>query len=171
MRPMPLFCPRMLPAAVVALSSLAVAPSGCAAVVGVEDFTVEGEGPGTGSTGTSMEDVCRKKVHGCERGTADNYADDVETEVFVSFGDGGYKPPCIRIRSEMQVIFNSGTHTFAQIPLVGGIAPVVDKTSAIPLTESMSSDATITFPEGCIHPYFSPKLPASHQGVVYVGGI
>jgi hypothetical protein len=161
----------MLPAAVVALSSLAVAPSGCAAVVGVEDFTVEGEGPGaTTSTGTSMEISC-DKVHDCDRMTATNYTVMAGGTVYVSFNATGYNPPCIRILNGVNVTFNSSTHSFVDIPLAGGISPDVDPGSDIKEVSTSAKDATFEIAgEECVYPFFSPKFPETHTGAVFIGG-
>jgi len=170
MRPMPLLCPRMLPAAVVALSSLAIAPSGCAAVVGVEDFTVEEGSGATNSTGTSIGSSC-DKVHDCDRMTANNYTVMAGGTVYVSFDETGYNPPCIRIINGVNVTFNSSSHTFVEIPLAGGISPKVDPDSDIKEVNTSANEATFEIAgEECVYPYFSPKFPVTHRGAVFIGG-
>jgi hypothetical protein len=174
MRPTPRTRPRILSATVVALSFLAsasaIASAGCAAVVGVEDFSVEGEGAtASTSSGGSMINVCQE-VHGCRRETAEDHTVDVSMIVSVGFDETGYSPACIRVLPAWKVRFNSAMHTFADYRIAGGIAPNVDKSSPITETGAAVDEASFTIPSGdCGYPYFSPDAPNTHKGAIFVG--
>jgi plastocyanin len=176
MRPTPRTRPRILSATVVALSFLAsasaTASAGCAAVVGVEDFSVEGEGAtASASSGGPMINVCQE-VHGCRRETAEDHTVDVNTTVSVGFDEKGYSPACIRIQTGWKVKFNSAMHTFANYSIAGGIAPKVEPESPITETKASVNEATFTIPgEKCGYPYFSPDAPNTHKGAIFVGGL
>jgi hypothetical protein len=165
----------MLSATAVALSlaASAIGPAGCAAVVGVEDFTVDGEGSGAGasaSSGGPMIDVC-EEVHGCTRNMAFDYTIDPGSTVGVGFNEKGYDPPCIRILNGKNVNFNSSTHTFIDYPIAGGIAPDVDPMSPIKETTSAAKAMAFTISGGCGFPFFSTKAPDTHKGAIFVGGL
>lgn len=159
--------------ALCALVFCAAAPAGCATIVGVDDFSVEGEQPAASSASSSggSADPCGD-VHGCSRDGMEtvDYTGVQENLVYVSFEPTKYTPRCIRIRDGMTVNFNS-IYTFADYPIAGGTYPKQDPGSPIqnPLNDSVN-ELEVTFKGGCGYPYFSPPNGDTMQGVVYVGG-
>jgi hypothetical protein len=127
-----------------------VGSSGCAGVVGIEEFSLKGaEGPGGG--GGPVVDVCTA-VHGCTREGAEDLR--AASTVHISFGDAGYDPRCILVRSDKTMSFEGN---FAQVPIAGGVSPNEDPDSPIKNpTDPTAMVAPFVLSGACAFPYFSP---------------
>lgn len=148
--------------------------TGCAEVVGIEDFSVDEtstSSPSGGSSGMMAIDPCGD-VHGCTRDDAIIYTGELMETINVEFKTTGYEPRCIRIRTDQRVNFNSDGITFQEIPIQGGIFPNPDPKSPIqPPPDLKATEMIVEFPPtGCGYPYYSPSNGATLQGVVYTGG-
>jgi hypothetical protein len=152
----------MISAAFLLLSAL----TGCAEVVGIEDFSVGQAtgGGGSGSGGGAPVDACNA-VHGCARATAKDETG--LTGVYISFSETTYTPRCIVIDSGTTVTFKSITGTFVQVPLAGGVFPEVDPESPIKTpSDQTSTETSFTLSGACSFPYFSSSN--GQTGVIFV---
>ena len=154
----------MTSVAVFLLSTL----TGCAEVVGIEDFSVGqatgGGGGGGGSGGGAPVDSCNA-VHGCTRATAKDETG--LTGVYISFSETTYTPRCIVIDSGTTVTFKSVTGTFVQVPLAGGVFPEVDPASPLETpADQTSTETSFTLAGACSFPYFSTSN--GQTGVIFV---
>ena len=140
--------------------------TGCAGVVGIEDFSVGQStgGGGSGSGGGAPVDVCNA-VHGCTRETAKDETG--LTGVYISFSETAYSPRCIVIDSGTTVTFKSLTGTFVQVPLSGGVFPTVDPASPLETpADATSTETSFTLSGACSFPYFSSSN--GQTGVIFV---
>ncbi|UQA62819.1 hypothetical protein [Polyangium aurulentum] len=147
--------PRRFGAALFALTL-----TGCAQVIGIEDFTLTG-GPGGGG---EPVDVCNE-VHGCTREMAENWT--ALSTITVNFGASGFETPCILARAGMSVTFDAGGFTFEQVPIAGGVYPTEDPDSPIknPVPGNMST-ASFTLGSDCSYPYFLQTT--AETGVIFI---
>ena len=149
---------------------LCVGASGCAGVVGIEEFSLAdakgaggsgASGGGGGGGGGTVVDVCTA-VHGCTRDGAEDLR--AASTVHISFNDAGYMPRCILVRSGKTMSFEGD---FAQIPIAGGVFPDEDQDSPIKNpTDPMAIVAPFVLSGACAFPYFSPKT--GKTGVIFL---
>jgi len=148
--------PRRFGAALFALTL-----TGCAQVIGIDDFTLTG-GPSGG--GGEPVDVCNE-VHGCTRETAEDFVG--VSPLIVKFGAAGFQTPCILAKSGVTVTFDSGSYTFEKIPIAGGVAPMADPDSPIKNPDP-ANVTTASFPLGseCSYPFF--MTTSGKGGVIFI---
>jgi len=142
---------------------LTLALTGCAQVIGIDEFTLGGEGGGSGSGGQTV-DPCNE-VHGCKREAADNLT--ALPTVNISFDPSGYEPPCVRAKAGATVKFDGQAYNFENVSIAGGVSPTVDPDSPIknPIPADVSA-ASFVLGSECSYPYFSPSL--GNAGVIFI---
>jgi hypothetical protein len=152
--------PRRFGAAFVAL-----ALTGCAQVIGIDDFTVaDTGGVGASGGGGTSADPCNE-VHGCKRTMATNFTG--LPTVHVNFDSTGFDPPCILVDSSATLTFDGQGYTFDDVPVTGGVLPTADPLSPIQNPDPANVlTASFKLGSACSYPYFSPLL--NKAGVVFV---
>jgi hypothetical protein len=133
--------------------------TGCAQVIGIDEFTLTG---GSGGTGEPV-DVCND-VHGCKRETATDYTG--LPTVSLGFGASGFDSPCVLVDSGATVTFDGGGYTFEDIPIAGGVKPTADPNSPIknPMPANVTT-ASFTLGSECSYPYFMTTI--GKTGVIF----
>lgn len=135
--------------------------TGCAQVIGIDDFTLTG---GSASSGEPV-DPCND-VHGCKRELAEDLTG--VSPANIGFGSTGYEPRCAIVQSGATVEFKGSGYTFDELPIAGGVFPTVDASSPIQNpSPSTSSTATFILGSACSYPYFSPGA-LEKTGVIFI---
>lgn len=138
---------------------LTLALTGCAQVIGIDEFTLGSEG----DTGGMPADPCNE-VHGCKRGDATDQTG--LPTVNIGFDASGYKPACILVDAGVTVKFSSQAFTFDDVSIEGGVSSTADPDS--PIKNPMPADVlTASFVLGseCSYPYFSTSI--GKAGVIF----
>jgi hypothetical protein len=151
------------------MALLTLALTGCAQVIGIEDFTV-GDGASTeggSSSGGQPVDIC-EAVHGCTYNEDDPLMNHIGApELYISFNATQYDPRCAIVDDGTSVVFKSETHTFNDIPLSGGVFPKVDPESPLKTpADPTKTEEAFTLSGKCAYPYFSTTNGLT--GVIFI---
>lgn len=170
------------------MALLTLALTGCAQVIGIDDFTVDegagnasgpgsgsgsnsgsggsGSGTGSGTGGGEPMNIC-EAVHGCTLGMADNQT--ASPNVYIGFTLSGYDPNCALVKAGSTVIFISQSYNFDEVPIQGGVIGKPDMGSPIknPSDTTMNEvSIPLPLPGECAYPYYSPKT--GKTGVIFI---